>query len=114
MPTYTFLCSKCNHKFEMFMSFNDYTDQQKCEVCKAKAHRSYGDDLATANGFVKLADSELKTIGHLAHRNSEKMSQDQKEALYNKHNSYKYEKNGSQLPTGMSRIERGPKTIWPE
>lgn len=114
MPTYTFFCPKCQQAFELFMSYSDYTDNQKCSKCKSKAHRSYQDDLSNLNGFVKLSDSEIKTLGHLAHRNSEKMSEDQKAALHHKHNSYKYENNGADLPAGMSRIERGPKTIWPE
>jgi len=96
------------------MTFDNYTDKQKCSKCGAKAHRSYGDDLGNLDGFVKLADSEIKTIGHLAHRNTEKMSADQKQALHHKHNSYKYEDNSRDLPSGMSRIERGPKTIWPK
>lgn len=114
MPTYTFKCDKCNHKFELFMTINNYTDQQACEICNSLTHRSYEDDLTSMNGFVRLSDSEIKTLGHLAHRNSEKMSTDQKQALHQKHNSYKQDKNGADLPTGMSRIERGPKTIWPK
>lgn len=114
MPTYTFVCCKCQYKFELFMTFDNYTDDQKCEKCKAKADRSYADDLSNATGFVRLSDSEIKTLGHLAHRNSEKMSADQKQALYAKHNAYKEEKNGGELPTGMSRMEKGPKTIWPK
>jgi len=113
MPTYTFACDKCKKKIELFMSFANYSDQQKCPDCKKAIQRCYQDDLNNLNGFVRLSDSEIKTLAHLAHRNSEKMSADQKAALHKKHNAYKYEDNGSPLPDGMSRIERGPKTIWP-
>jgi len=50
----------------------------------------------------------------LALRNSERMSEDQKIALYQKHNSYKENKEeSSSLPSGMSRIKKPPKTVWP-
>lgn len=114
MPTYTFVCTKCNNKIELFMTYSQYKEEQVCEKCSSLCVRSYSDDLLNTSGFVRLSDDEIKTIGHLAHRNTEKMSQDQKESLRQKHNAYKYEDNSRPLPQGMSRIKRGPKTIWPK
>jgi hypothetical protein len=41
------------------------------------------------------------------------MSNDEKSALYIKHNEYKEEVSHKELPKGMSRVKKGPKTIWP-
>lgn len=71
-------------------------------------------DLATQSSSVKKSNSELKTIGDLANRNRDRMSDDQKAALYAKHNDYKEHKEENRLPAGMSRIKKGPKTIWPK
>jgi hypothetical protein len=71
------------------------------------------DDVLTQNASVKKSDSELKTLGDLALRNSEKMSQDQKTELYHRHNSYKEDTtNYKNLPKGMSRVKKPPKPIW--
>jgi len=107
MPTYTFHCNKCNHKFELFFTIKAYQDQQSCDQCGSTASRSYEDDLSSINTSIKLADSEVKTLDHLAKRNNDRFSDDQKHHLYVKHNSYKegFDKTKS-LPTGMSRIDK--------
>lgn len=38
MPTYDYECSKCGHRFEVFHSMSDET-QQRCPRCKGKAKR---------------------------------------------------------------------------
>lgn len=104
MPNYTYKCTDCSEKFEVFSSIKDYKPNQKCSFCGSKkTERSYCDDLCT--GFVKKSDGELKTIGDLANRNRDRMSNDQKTELYSKHNSYK-ETGYSELPTGMSRMKK--------
>ena len=116
MPTYTFCCDKCKHKFELFFTIRSYKDKQVCAKCGLTASRSYEDDLGSINTSVKLADCEVKTLDHLAKRNNERFSEDQKHHLYVKHNSYKegFDKTKS-LPTGMSRIDRPKsKTKWTE
>jgi putative FmdB family regulatory protein len=113
MPTYTYVCEDCKHKQEIFFSIKEYKEKTKCEKCGKICIRSYADDLITTNSFVRLADSEIKTLGHLAYRNTEKMSDDQKRELHNKHNSYKHE-TPKELPTGMTRLNKGTKTIWPK
>lgn len=114
MPTYTYTCDKCKKNFELFSSIRDYNEKPKCIHCKKHtAHRDYGIDLPTQSASVKKSDSELKTIGDLAMRNTERMSNDQKTELYVKHNSYKEEKLETKpLPKGMSRIKKPPKPKW--
>lgn len=105
MPTYTYICGKCSKKFELFSYLADYTDHPPCEYCSSKkTDRSYIDDLCV--GFVKKADSELNTIGDLANRNRDRMSQDEKISLHDKHNSYKEKESHAELPKGMNRMTK--------
>lgn len=114
MPTYSYKCEKCNQSFELFSSIRDYDSQPKCTACKSKqTYRLYINDVASQSVSVKKADSELKTVGDLAKRNTDRMSEDQKTALYMKHNAYKENKEETKpLPSGMSRIKKPPKTKW--
>lgn len=115
MPTYTYYCSDCGTEFELFFYIKDYTDKPACVSChKKKTHRQYTKDVITQNASVKKSDSELKTIGDLANRNRDRMSEDQKADLYKKHNSYKETTEDKPLPKGMSRMKKGTKTIWPK
>lgn len=114
MPTYTYECLKCLSSFELFFHIKEYEEKPKCVNCGSlKTHRSYINDVLTQAMSVKKSDSELKTIGDLAKRNSDKLSNDEKIHLYNKHNSYKYDSPEKELPSGMSRIKKPPKTKWP-
>lgn len=114
MPTYSYFCEDCKSDFELFFYIKDYVEKPKCTKCQSKlTYRSYMKDVSTLNTSVRKADSELKTIGDLANRNRDKMSSDQKAALYEKHNAYKDHKEEKPLPKGMSRIKKGTKTIWP-
>lgn len=114
MPTYTYLCEYCNESFELFSYIRDYVENPACISCnKKKTHRLLINDVSTLSAAVKKADSELKTIGDLANRNRDKMSQDQKIALEQKHNEYKYDSPKKTLPKGMSRIKKpGHKIKW--
>lgn len=115
MPTYTYYCDNCNHKFELFFYIKDYTNNPKCEKCsKTLTYRCYIDDVITQSASVRKSDSELKTLGDLALRNGERMSDDEKTHLYLKHNSYKENIDETKaLPTGMSRLKKQPKIKWP-
>lgn len=114
MPTYSYHCLKCKQNFELFALIKDYQEKPICINCKSKkTERSYISDVATQMASVKKSDSELKTIGDLAKRNSDKLSEDEKTHLYQKHNSYKYEKSTKELPRGMSRIKKPTKPEWP-
>lgn len=113
MPTYSYICDHCNTEFELFFYIKDYIEHPKCVSCKKHSHRLYTKDVMTQNASVKKSDSELKTIGDLANRNRDRLSEDQKAELYKKHNSYKEEVSDKPLPKGMSRMKKGKKTIWP-
>jgi hypothetical protein len=93
------------------MSYSEYDHTKPmCSKCNSKKNnRLYGYDLQNMTGSIIKSDCDLK-LGDLANRNRDKMSADHKMYLYNKHNSYKY--NHQELPQGMSRIKKGPKTEW--
>lgn len=111
MPAYTFFCEKCNKKYEVVCSIKDYHDKLPCQLCQSNTavYRMYIEDVSTLNASVKKSDSELKTVGDLAKRNTDRMSDDEKRHLQTKHNSYKENKPDKPLPKGMSRMTR-PKT----
>ena len=115
MPTYSYFCTKCKESFELFFYIKDYIEQPPCPTCKCKqTNRRYIEDVATLNASVKKADSELKTLGDLANRNRDRMSDDQKQALHKKHNKYRDDQLLKDLPKGMSRMKKQPKTQWTE
>jgi putative FmdB family regulatory protein len=113
MPTYTYKCPSCKKVFEILSSIKDYQDTVSCSSCDCKkASRCLAHDVQTLNGSVKLGDNELKTLGHLAQRNTERMSEDQKQSIWTKNNSYKETPLDKPLPKGMSRVKKTPKMKW--
>ena len=105
MPIYTFKCDKdkdgCGYDFELVMSMKSYTPSQVCPKCKSEnVHRNYQFDNSTS--IMKLSDEQLK-LEHLAKRNGERLSTDEKAHLDYKHNEYKYNKKGGVLPEGVKR-----------
>lgn len=114
MPTYSYFCDKCSDIFELFFTIGNYTDsKQKCPQCKHLCSRSYSTDINTLSASVKKSDSELKTIGDLANRNRDRMTEDHKQSLFKKHNDYKEAESSKPLPSGMSRIKKPQKPKWP-
>lgn len=121
MPEYTFICNACKDDFSIFASIREYDSllgkkKISCPNCKSKSvTRDYLGDCSTIAGSVKKGDDELKTIGDLANRNRDRMSEDQKAELYKKHNDYREVESTTPLPAGMSRIDtkKRKKTIWP-
>lgn len=114
MPTYSFFCESCQEKFELYLSLKQYEQSKKpCPNCNntKKVSRLYQEDLLTLNTAVKKSDNELKTIGDLANRNRDKMSDDQKASLAQKHNEYKDQSSTKELPKGMSRLQRPKQKI---
>lgn len=113
MPTYSYLCEDCNASFELFFYIKDYVEKPSCIKCNScNTTREYLKDVATQNTSVKKSDTELKTIGDLANRNRDRMSDDQKAHLHKKHNSYKEEQSDKPLPKGMSRMKKPEKIKW--
>lgn len=114
MPTYSYFCPECNTDFELFFYIKDYTDNPVCISCgKQQTHRLYCKDVSSQVASVRKSDSELKTIGDLANRNRDRLSNDEKAHLHKKHNEYKETQEEKPLPAGMSRMKKGEKTIWP-
>lgn len=117
MPEYSFLCESCDHKFSIFANIAEYTKLSKskkiiCSKCNSNlVSRDLVGDCATIAGSVKKSDNELKTVGDLANRNRDRLSDDKKQELYDKHNSYKEDKPTKELPKGMSRIKKPNKKI---
>jgi putative FmdB family regulatory protein len=105
MPEYSYNCINCDNDFSLVSSIKDYQEHPKCSCGSKNTERRYTEDCLTINSSVKKSDSELKTIGDLANRNRDKMSEDQKMSLHNKHNSYK-ETGYSELPSGVSRMKK--------
>lgn len=113
MPFYSYLCKRCGETFEMLYSFAQYDPQPKCAICSAKStERLCAEDAKTISTSVKKSDSELKTIGDLANRNRDRMSDDQKRDIYEKHNTYKDNDEPAPLPSGMTRMRKTTKTQW--
>jgi len=107
MPTYSFYCPHCNHSYELYMLMCDYTDNQQCPECGQKTQRDYQTDLSTTTSSVIKSDNEIK-LGHLAERNSSRMSDDEKRALAYKHNEYLFKTPERDLPSGIKRRKRDP------
>jgi len=109
MPDYTFLCDEdkdgCGHAFEVSMSMSDYNENHVCPSCKQtdSIRRCLEEDFPTLNSSVVLSDHEIK-VGHLAKRNTERLSVDEKAAIHYNNNKYKYEEPTKELPGGMKRM----------
>lgn len=114
MPEYSFICEDCDNRFSLYMPYTKYEQGRFCcDKCNSVAiYRDYNTDLSDMVGSVKKSDSELKTLGDLANRNRDKMSDDKKEHLHRKHNEYKLNKPNDPLPHGWSRITKPKKTKW--
>lgn len=114
MPSYTYICNNCSKKFELFSTIANYSEQPACLFCNSHStSRSYEDDLITLFSSIKKSDSELKTVGDLANRNRDKLSNDEKQNLYQKHNAYKDDTTESKpLPKGMTRLKKEKKIKW--
>lgn len=112
MPNYSYFCSTCNTIIEKFFYINKYKARIKCEHCKKLCERHYQTDVLSQATSIKKTDTELKTIGDLANRNRDRMSEDQRIALDKKHNEYKDQELAKELPKGMSRIKKPNKVKW--
>ena len=114
MPTYSYSCNKCSKEFEIFCSIKDYTGKSVCSCCRSRdTKRRYITDVRTIATSVKKSDSELKTLGDLAQRNSDRMSTDEKIALSKKHTAHNDTELEKELPKGMSRMKKTERPAWP-
>lgn len=108
MPEYSYSCSKCKNIFTTVCSIREYQEKINCPECFSLEYvaRNYFEDLNSLNASIKKSDNELKTIGDLANRNRDKMSNDHKVHLQLEHNKYKEEQSTKELPKGMSRLSK--------
>ena len=113
MPEYSFECDNCKKTFSVNCSISDYSNNRIiCQYCKSnKINRDLMTDISGGYFAVRKHDSELKTIGDLANRNSDRFSEDKKNHLFHKHNEYRKDSDGK-LPEGMSRIKKQNKINW--
>lgn len=110
MPNYSYVCQACLNEFELFYYIKDYQSEPKCPRCnKYQTHRMLILDVSTQSHSVKKSDNELKTVGDLANRNRDRLSEDEKRHLYKKHNAYKEDSSEKTLPKGMTRIKKTSK-----
>lgn len=116
MPIYSYICNNCEGFFEMVYSYKEYDNSKnttKCPACSSKKVERNVDDMKTLSSSVKKSDTELKTLGDLALRNTDRMSDDQKQELNKQHNAYKEQEINKPLPKGMSRMKKTKgKTKW--
>lgn len=112
MPNYGFQCyledGGCDHIFEIKCSMEEISNKSpKCPNChkKKSVFRLFND--------VYVYDGTPKTVGSLAERNCDKMSDDQRHAIANKHKTVK-PKFSPKLPEGASLLpvdNKGNKVI---
>lgn len=102
MPQYTFLCENCQAQFNISCYISDYdatTKGLKCPKCESvDVCRDYQTD-KISGGVVH------QTLGMLAQKNSDRMSDEEKARINYEHNKYKFEE-GNELPQGMKRIRK--------
>ena len=92
MPEYSYTCLKCNTKFSVIKSISDYKPKEKCPECKliGEVIRDLETDWNSLVGAVVRGDDQI-TVGELAKRNTERLSNDEKAALTHKHKTEGYE-----------------------
>lgn len=114
MPNYTYYCKACEQEFELFFYIKDYNANPKCVHCRSNdTVRDYITDVMSQVPSVIKSDSELKTLGDLANRNTDKLSNDHKQELFRKHNDYRFAESEKELPSGMLRVKPKEKIRWP-
>lgn len=59
MPTYDFICTKCQHKFTVRVSIND-KDKVTCPRCKGEVRQSF---LGALAGFISGSRDKSSNCG---------------------------------------------------
>lgn len=84
MPFYVYICNNCSFQYEEYLSMEEVRYySSKCPECRSKRVRR--DFQAEGVGGIDLTP---KTVGGLADRNADKMSDDQKAAIQKESFSY--------------------------
>lgn len=105
MPLYSYICTKCKYKFEKISTMINYKNILRCPKCRCKSTRDICKDIPSILTSIVDGDSNIK-LGHLAKRNTDRMSNDEKNYLNYKHNEYKYKTPEHELPSGMTRTKK--------
>lgn len=69
MPTYEYVCDGCSYEFEVVQSFHE-KPKKKCSECKKHKLRR---KLFSPDCIMRINHTDVKTLGHLADRNTAKM-----------------------------------------
>lgn len=77
MPIYSYYCPACNKQFEVFKHRDDAATSEKCKDCSCEANRDWAADQV----YMK---PPVKTLGVLADKNAEKLSQDEQNSILEK------------------------------
>lgn len=114
MIVYSFFCKYAGCKLSSFevtyQSIKEYKSYGICPSCGYKSEeRDYLADLP-ASSIVK-SDDQLKTVGDLAKRNTDKFSNDKKEHIWRENNHYRFSPE-QELPGKMIR-SRGREEFQP-
>ena len=109
---YSFICRSCKKEFEEVLTRQQYENfQVVCSCGSDKVSRDYQTDLEGLVGSVKKSDSELRTIGDIAARNTERYSDDQKLEMRKQHFSY-LEGEEPEAPKGATRVKKKEPVKW--
>lgn len=101
MAEYSFICAKCDNTFSIFEHRTKYTGKAKCPKCKKiSKQRDFSADLPLDN--IIKGDDQLKTVGDLAKRNTDRLSPDEKRHILAKRDANKIM--NPNLPKGMKRM----------
>ena len=110
MPEYSYVCDKehrqwnnntgCGHEFTIICPVSQYISSPECPECNRSdaVVRDYRED--NVNIGVTLGDTEI-TVGHMAKRNTDTLSTDQKISIYNKNNDYRFQESKVKLGKNM-------------
>lgn len=101
MPWYDYQCEKCFHVIEVQHGYHD-EGPQECANCESKI------PLTKLISVPTIIDGTPKSLGALAEKNSDKLSNDEKHHIENK-NTRKFKPDGITLP----RVKRSEQIIPP-
>lgn len=107
MPTYIFQCDSdlggCGNVFEVQSSMQDVPKlKPTCSSCKKRkpVRRDYTAENST------VINATPATLGTLANRNTNKLSNDEKAHIHYENNKYKYTPFQGKLPDGATPMSR--------
>jgi hypothetical protein len=119
MPTYTYNCPEetggCGHQYEVFILMSEYNPQLPpvCPGCKTRTHvrRNFKVDISSTSSHI-----QTQTLGSLAEKNTNSMSEDARLAQWRKDNAYKFDDPPNEpkmkLPRGAKRLLK-PENLKP-